>query len=48
MIHVSCVQMAPKVADPAYNLAKMECFVEQVCTERPETDLIVFPELAVS
>lgn len=44
-IHVACVQMKPVLAGYEENLAKMEKFVHQVMTEKPETQLIVFPEL---
>ena len=47
-VNVSCVQMQPHAADYEYNLKKMEGFVESVMRSRPETDLIVFPELATT
>ena len=47
-VHVSCVQMEPRAADYEYNLAKMERFVRQIMEDRPDTDLIVFPELATT
>ena len=47
-VNVCCVQMEPHAADYAYNLAKMERFVEEIMTEKPGTDLIVFPELATT
>jgi len=47
-VNVSCVQMEPRAADYAYNLAKMERFVEEIMTVRPDTDLIVFPELSTT
>jgi predicted amidohydrolase len=40
--------MEPRVADYEYNVAKMERFVREICEIRPETDLIVFPELATT
>ena len=45
MVNVSCVQMEPKLADYDANLKKMVDNVEKVMTERPDTNLIVFPEL---
>ena len=45
MVNVSCVQMEPKLADYDYNLSKMVENVENIMKERPDTDLIVFPEL---
>ena len=47
-VNVSCVQMEPRTADYEYNVAKMERFVRRVMEERPETDLIVFPELCTT
>jgi predicted amidohydrolase len=44
-VNVSCVQMQPALADPETNLKRMQEFVEEIATARPETDLIVFPEL---
>ena len=47
-VNVSCVQMEPRAADYEYNVAKMERFVREICEARPETDLIVFPELSTT
>ena len=47
-VNVSCVQMQPHAADYEYNVAKMERFVQEIMEERPDTDLIVFPELATT
>ncbi len=47
-VNVSCVQMEPRTADYEYNVAKMERFVRRIMEERPETDLIVFPELCTT
>ena len=47
-VNVSCVQMQPHAADYEYNVAKMERFVREICEARPETDLIVFPELCTT
>ncbi len=47
-VEVSCVQMQPRAADYGYNLDKMERFVRNIMEEHPETDLIVFPELAAT
>ncbi|MBP5749515.1 MAG: carbon-nitrogen hydrolase family protein [Firmicutes bacterium] len=47
-VNVSCVQMEPRAADYEYNVAKMERFVEDIMEKRPDTDLIVFPELCTT
>lgn len=47
-ITVSCAQIEPKTADVDANLAKMEAYVEQTMEKYPKTNLIVFPELAIS
>lgn len=46
MVTVTCVQMAPAAADYAANMKKIAACVDRVMEERPETDLIVFPEAA--
>ena len=46
-VTVALVQMAPKVAEPEANLAKMSEFIERIAVEQ-KTDLIIFPELAVT
>lgn len=48
MISVSCVQMKPELGNFQANLLKMENFAEGIMAERPDTDLIVFPELITS
>ena len=45
MVNVSCVQMEPMLADYQHNLNKMVENIESIVSERPDTDLIVFPEL---
>lgn len=47
-INVTCVQMHPKLLDVKENLAKMANFIETIMTAKPQTDLIVFPELATT
>lgn len=47
-INVTCVQMEPVLGDVPKNLEKMSAFIRQAMAERPETDLIVFPELITS
>lgn len=48
MAKVSCVQMEPKLGDREYNVGKIESYIKEVMQKEPETDLIVFPELATS
>lgn len=45
-IRVSCAQIWPRLGDKEYNLQKMEQYIQQTMTEYPDTQLIVFPELA--
>ena len=47
-INVACVQMKPELADYKANLAKILQYIEVVMTEKPKTNLIVFPELITS
>ena len=47
-IHVTCVQMQPTLEDVRGNLAQMVHWVEKAMHEAPQTQLIVFPELATS
>ena len=47
-INVSCVQMKPELGRYQENLNKMIAFIEQIMSEKPETNLIVFPELITS
>ena len=47
-ITVSCVQMEPKTADVEANLSKMKEFIEKIKEEYPKTNLVIFPELAIS
>ena len=47
-IRVSCAQIWPRLGDKEYNLQKMEQYIQQTMTEYPDTQLIVFPELATS
>ncbi len=44
-VNVSCIQMQPILGDFNRNLDKMCNFVDEIMRERPETNLIVFPEL---
>jgi predicted amidohydrolase len=46
-ITVATVQTEPQLADVGDNLAQMEAFVRQICTEQ-HVDLILFPELATT
>lgn len=48
MVHVSCVQLYPKLGDVDANIQKMVSYLETIMKERPETDLIVYPELCNS
>ncbi len=45
---VACVQFAPRLGEKDYNLTQMEYWIEKVMTEHPNTDVILFPELATS
>ena len=47
-INVTCVQMYPKTGDFDLNLKKICDFVHDVMSKKPNTDLIVFPELATT
>jgi predicted amidohydrolase len=46
-ITVAVVQMHPQLGQVEDNLVAMGKFIDQICTQHP-TDLIVFPELAVT
>ena len=48
MVNVSCVQMRPALADFETNISRMEGFILEIVQARPETNLIVFPELITS
>ena len=45
MVNVSCVQLRPELGNFEANLKKMADYLEKVLTDRPDTDLVVFPEL---
>lgn len=45
MVNVSCVQLKPELANFDANLNKMLKYLEDVMAQRPDTDLVVFPEL---
>lgn len=47
-INVTCIQMEPKRFDFTYNLRKMVENIETTMAQKPETNLIVFPELITS
>lgn len=47
-VNVACVQMQPKLGDIHYNLSRMNWFVEEIMSAKPQTELIVFPELITS
>jgi omega-amidase len=47
-VNVSCVQMKPILADYDGNIDRMVEFFNQIMDQRPETDLIVYPELITS
>jgi len=44
-VNVTCVQMEPVLRGFHKNLEKMCVLIEQTMSEKPQTDLIVFPEL---
>jgi predicted amidohydrolase len=44
-VNVACVQMEPHLLHVKENLDKMVCNIDKVMSEKPETNLIVFPEL---
>lgn len=48
MLKVSCVQMKPELGQFETNLSKMEDYIKSIMADRPETKLIVFPELITS
>lgn len=47
-LEVSCVQVQPKLGEFEYNVSCMEKYIEDIMAERPDTKLIVFPELMTS
>lgn len=47
-VNVACAQMEPVLCDVRANLSKMEKMIGEIMAQKPETDLIVFPELATS
>lgn len=47
-VTVACIQFHPVLGDVAANLDKMKAFIEQVMAEKPDTNLIVLPELATT
>lgn len=47
-VNVACVQMEPELRAVDNNINKMVLFIERVMKEKPETELIVFPELITS
>ena len=48
MVNVSCVQMQPRLGQFDKNLEKILTYIKDIMKERPDTDLIVFPELATT
>ena len=47
-LDISCVQFEPVTADYDRNMTRMLSFVELIMAKRPQTDLIVFPELSTT
>ena len=47
-VNVACIQFHPILGDVTQNLGKMKTLIEQVMAEKPDTDLIVLPELATT
>lgn len=47
-VNITCVQIHPKLFDVKANLAKMSDFIKTIIKEKPQTDLIVFPELCTT
>lgn len=48
LIHAACVQMGCLPGNPDENTRKMVAYIRRIKEERPDTDLIVFPECAVT
>ncbi len=48
MVNVSCVQTRPYLCEVDRNLENILKYIKEVMEARPETDLIVFPELATT
>lgn len=48
MVNVSCVQTRPYLNEVDKNLGTILQYIKEVMEARPETDLIVFPELATT
>lgn len=48
LIHAACVQMSCLPGNPDENTRKMVAYIRRIKEERPDTDLIVFPECAVT
>ena len=46
--NVICIQTGPKMDDVDYNLSRMEALFRNALEAHPDTDLVVFPELATS
>lgn len=47
-IHMACAQIAPERMEPDKNINKICDYITKIMSEKPETNLIVFPELATS
>ena len=47
-VNVACIQFHPVLGDITQNLTKMKALVERVMTEKPDTQLIILPELATT
>jgi predicted amidohydrolase len=47
-LHLACAQIAPTRMKPDKNMEKIEAFITRIMKEKPDTNLIVFPELATS
>lgn len=45
---ITCIQTKPKACDYEFNISNMEKQIENVMQLHPDTELVVFPELAVT
>jgi len=47
-LHLACAQIAPENMEFDKNINKICAYISRIMLEKPDTDLIVFPELATS
>lgn len=47
-IRITCAQISSETNDKKANIEKIKCFIDKSILQYPDTDLILFPELALS